>query len=202
MTYEEYINELRLVVEQAKELFDAVNLHENDDFRKWRQKLTALIIAAEEQNYNVECDVISRDFDLFIAYGPQPTIKERTSAFNRDLQDTINELGTIIEFYNKFGSSKRKEHSSSDSNHQKKLEYPQKVTLSWLVKHAPIGLWVKFAGVLLTAFLLGLGFSQTVAYKNIKQLWETEKTAKLDTQKPNNTPPQPMPKNGAAGFKR
>ncbi len=197
MTNEEYINELRELVQKAKSLFDASELHENDEFRKWRQKLTALIIAAEENNYNVESDVISRDFDMFVAYGPQPTPKQRTDAYNRDLQDTINELETIIEFYDKFSNSTKNKNSSSESKQQAELEYPKKVTLSWLAKHAPIGLWLKFAGMLITAFLLGIGFSQTVSYKNIQQLWQKEEPSNPEKQKPNKAS-QPTPKNGAA----
>lgn len=185
MTNEEYINELRGLVQIAKTLFNAADLHENAEFRKWRQKLTALIITAEERNYNVESDVISRDFDIFVAYGPQPTLKERTDAFNRDLQDTINELETIIEFSDKFSNSVTNEKSNAESNQKTELEYPQKVTLSWLAKHAPIGLWLKFIGMLITAFLLGIGFSQTIAYKNIQQLWQKEEPSTLEEQKPN-----------------
>ncbi len=197
MTNEEYINELRELVQKAKSLFDASELHENDEFRKWRQKLTALIIAAEERNYNVESDVISRGFDLFVAYGPQPTLKQRTEAFNRDLQDTINELETIIEFYDKFSRPIKNENSNSESKQQAELEYPQKVTLSWLAKHAPIGLWLKFAGMLITVFLLGIGVSQTVAYKNIQQLWRKVEPSKSDKQTPNKAS-QPTPNNRAA----
>ncbi len=36
------------------------------------------------------------------------------------------------------------------------LEYPQKVTLYWLVKHVPVKLWLMFASLLFIAFIVGV----------------------------------------------
>jgi hypothetical protein len=51
---------------------------------------------------------------------------------------------------------------------QKSVEYPEKVTLSWLYKHVPVKLWISFVAILLTAFSLGLAFSETKLYGTIK----------------------------------
>ena len=65
------------------------------------------------------------------------------------------------------------------------LEWPQKITLSWLTKHAPISLWLKLLGALVTAFLLGVGFAQTKLYDNIQELWKPNKPATHETKEPN-----------------
>ena len=35
------------------------------------------------------------------------------------------------------------------------LQPPDRVTVSWLIKHVPAGVWMKAAGVLAVAFVLG-----------------------------------------------
>ncbi len=50
----------------------------------------------------------------------------------------------------------------------KEIPYPQKVTLKWIYQHTPISLWGVFAGLLFSAFLLGIGFSETPLYKALK----------------------------------
>ena len=159
MTNEEYINELKILVDQARGLFDAEDLHENNEFRKWRQKLTALIIAAEENGYNVETDVISREFDIFVAYGSQPTIQKRTAAFNQELQDTINELETIIEHHEKFSVSKNKENIiNSQSNKENNI----------VMKGIKIPVWL----IALCVFIfLGVILEQLYVSKNPVDIW-------------------------------
>ncbi|MCW8934733.1 MAG: hypothetical protein OQK98_08415 [Gammaproteobacteria bacterium] len=70
----------------------------------------------------------------------------------------------------------------------KEIPYPSKFTLKWLYQHAPISLWGWFVGLLLSAFALGIGFSETSLYQLLKseasesapQPPELNKSSKLD----------------------
>lgn len=50
----------------------------------------------------------------------------------------------------------------------KEIPYPQKFTLMWLYKHAPISLWGWFFGLLIAAFAVGVGFTETPLYQLLK----------------------------------
>lgn len=48
------------------------------------------------------------------------------------------------------------------------ISYPEKLTLMWLYQHAHISLWAWLFGLLLGAFTLGIGFSETSLYQLLK----------------------------------
>jgi hypothetical protein len=102
--YAKFIEELRPLQAEALNLFDDPALHEAARFRKWRHAVTTLISAIEARGYSVDSRISSRLFDI-ASYGPV-TRAERVGRYNRDLQDTINELESIIRFFDKFGDPK------------------------------------------------------------------------------------------------
>lgn len=104
MKYKDFITEIKPLLEEARSLFNADQLHENPQFRKWRHKLTTKINTIDEQGYWVNCGVESRSFDI-MTYS-SVSKKERLDVYNRDLQDTINELETVIDDFNKYGDPK------------------------------------------------------------------------------------------------
>jgi len=191
MKYRDFINEIRTLLKEAYALFDKEAVDRDPDFRKWRHNLTAALDAIKKQNYDINCRVRRRRFTVD-GYSTQAACMSR---YNQELQDTINELETIVKYYDDYGEPKPNVSSSGEPQSQKELEYPQKVTLSWLAKHAPIGLWIKFVGILVTVFILGLGFSQTVAYKNIQELWHKETPNETNNKTPNKAP-QPTAESG------
>lgn len=182
MKYDDFINEIRILLKEACALFDKEDVDRNPEFRKWRHSLTVAIDTIKNQNYDITCRVKRRAFTIHGDFSTQEACRNR---YNQDLQDTINELETIVKYFDNYGEAKSLADSNAESVPYKELEYPQKVTLSWLVKHAPIGLWFKFVGILFAAFVLGLGFSQTGAYANFQQLWKKESTGEHIQQTPN-----------------
>jgi hypothetical protein len=111
MNYTDFIDEIKPLLEEARTLFDLEQLHDDPAFRKWRHRLTTTITSIEEKNYWIDCDVASRSFDIFTYSFVSK--KERTAAYNRDLQDTINELETIIDHFEKYGVPQRQQDSNS-----------------------------------------------------------------------------------------
>ena len=194
MTYEQFINELKSLLSRAKELFNAHELELNQDFKRWKKELSALLIAIEEKGYDVQCNVISRDFTLFIGYGSIPSDSQLAKEFNSDLQDTINEIEIIIDHYNKFGDPRGKIETQSQSTQE--LKYPDKVSLAWLWNHMPIKLCVSGIIILFSVFLLGIGFGQTELYKGLTSD-STELLQEGSNEQEPNKPLNSTPKSGA-----
>ena len=101
MDYKDFIEELRPLYTEARSLFGNEQTHQSHAFRKWRHRVTALISRIEEQGYSVDCNISSRIFDV-PSYG-SVSRAERIAAYDRELQDTLNELESLIEHFDKYG---------------------------------------------------------------------------------------------------
>lgn len=104
MEYAKFIEELRPLHAEALNLFDDPQTHNAPRFRKWRQRVTTLISAIEDRGYSIDCGISSRIFDI-MSYGSVAQT-ERVARYNQELQDTINELESIIGLFDKFGDPK------------------------------------------------------------------------------------------------
>ncbi len=161
MEYKDFINELKVLSEEAKDLLNAEEYHVNPGFRKWRLKLTDLIGRINKYGYRFVCNVDKRTFG-----GALPTENLKIKFFNMELQDTINELELIIDNFRKYGPPKTEKIISKNT---KELEWPDKITLNWLHKHAPISLWIKLVSILIAGFLFGITIGQSAFFKEIKE---------------------------------
>lgn len=164
MVYEDFINELKVLSDEAKGLLNAEKYDENPVFRKWRLKLTDLIIRINKDGYEVVCNIDKRSFGSIF-----PAKKTKLEHFNMELQDTINEAEIIIDRFHKNGTPAKE---NKVSKNKAELEWPEKITLNWLYKHAPISLWVKLGTILISVFLFGLTvgqsafFNETIVYSS------------------------------------
>ncbi|MGB8409276.1 MAG: hypothetical protein WCE58_05135, partial [Gallionella sp.] len=157
----------------------------------------ALISAIEDCGYSIDCSVSSRIFQIF-AYGSIEQAEE-IARYNRDLQDTVNELETAINLFDKYGDPKGQKQPEAPQRRETELEWPQKITISWLSKHTPVDLWLKFVGVLIDAFLLGIGFAQTGLYADFENHWKTNSAEPNLNKEPNHTVKSDAPKNATRG---
>lgn len=178
MTYQQFIEALRPLLVEAQGLFSLKELHENPRFRKWRHQVTDLIERIEAQGYTVNSSITTRYFDNPGTYSYTPSDRDRLFAYERDLQDTINELQTIVEGYEKFSDPKVPPQGSKE---QKRLEWPDKMTLAWLWHHAHVSVWWWLGGVLVTVFLLGITVGQSTFYAQIQKPWNPERTTESTT---------------------
>ena len=198
MEYADFIAELRTLRDEAASLRNFPDTHHDPKFRKWRHQVTALISAIEDCGYSIDCGISSRLFQV-ASYGPV-TRAEQIARYNRDLQDSVNEIETSINHFDKYGDPKGDKASEEPRKHEQELEWPQKMSLSWLFKHAPIGLWLKFISALVAVFLFGIAFAQTGLYANLEHLWKTKGTAETQVNKePNHTVEPDARKSGARG---
>ena len=172
MEYADFIKALRELRAGADPLFDLPQTHWEPAFREWRHRVTALIYAIEDCGYRIDCGISSRNFD--IATDEFVTVAERIAGYKLDLQDTVNEIDSIVVDFEQHGDPRGNMKPAPPSRKDKKLESPKEITLSWLLKHAPAGLWLKFLGALVAAFLVGIGFSQTGVYSSVEDLWKAK----------------------------
>lgn len=161
MDYKDFIIEQKILLKEAKTLFNAEDYDKNHSFRKWRFKLTESINRIKMEGFNIVCDIESRSFgDINVT-----AEKYQRDVFNMELQDTINEVKSIIDNFGKYGAPNKCDQESRDT---KELDLPQIITLNWLFRHAPISLWLKLIGVLILAFSLGISIGQSKLFHEIK----------------------------------
>lgn len=176
-TYAAFIEELRGLIERAGSLFDRAKRGEDEDFRRWRHEVTDLISRIESRKYRINCNVVYRVFDEHGSYTYSPSKAERLATYNRDLQDTITELETLVTHFDKYGDPKAEPpaKSAAPPSHQalappvelSKLLPPEKVTPAWLWQHATVTLWLQGAGLLAASFAIGLAVGQSALFAEL-----------------------------------
>ena len=86
----------------------------------------------------------------------------------REHHDALGEsIGVVNQAITKLELQPEKEQAAQESQ-SKEIPYPQKFTLKWIYQHAPLSFWGWFFGLLLAAFALGIGFSETRLYQLLK----------------------------------
>lgn len=163
LTYRDFVEELRPLAAQAMDFLGSLELSGGLEFRKWRHEVSDLIGRIEEVGYSVYCSVDTRQFDELGGYSYTPNLDERVEAFNRDLEDTITELETVISRFDKFGDPK----APLQTNAPAPLSMPEKVTAAWIWNNAPITLWWKLAGVAALVFVTGVAIGQSSLYAEV-----------------------------------
>ncbi len=163
-SYRQFVDELRPLIEQAGALFDLDDIHENPAFRKWRHEVTDLIERIEDAGRSVNCSIGERRFDDIGSYTYTPSPRDRLAAFNRELQDTINELATIVERFEKFGDRKAADVAVAAAT---PLEAPEKITAAWLWGNAAMSLWWIVIVAAVAIFGAGITVGQSSLFKEL-----------------------------------
>lgn len=122
-----------------------------------------MTLTIEEAGYSVYCSIDTRQFDELGGYSYTPSLYERVEAFNRDLEDTITELETVISRFDKFGDPKAPPQADVPAT----LKLPEKVTAAWIWNNAPINLWWKLVGVAALIFVTGIAVGQSSLYAEV-----------------------------------
>ena len=109
ITYKEFVAELPPFIAEAEGLKSASVLDKNHKFRNWRHRVTELINQIEIEGYRVNCNIYNRQFRGF------GDALSKIEGYVRDLSDTIIELETIVDNYDKYGVPKKIE-KANESN--------------------------------------------------------------------------------------
>jgi hypothetical protein len=176
MEYDEFVEEINILLTEAYNLFNLEKRDRNPKFREWRQSAHDLILRARKLKYDPNTDLNNRSFDIRMGYGNDPSPRECMDAYNRDIQDTINEFKTIVNNYRKYGVPKEITNQSKEG-----VQVPEKITLKWLMEHVPIKLWGSLVSIILTSFAIGVYVAQTPLYN--KTVSSFDEDAKSISQK-------------------
>lgn len=99
MKYKQFISELEKLLDEGRNLLDVEELHDNNDFRKWRKRATNRIDTMTNQNYDIHSSITSRAFGRAPSNYIGTHIDDLIKGYKRDLQDTLNEFEIIVDDY-------------------------------------------------------------------------------------------------------
>ena len=202
--YSAFVDELIPLIDQARNLDISERRQDSDVFRKWRLTVSDLIIKVCRTHMDVNCGIDERQFRVMSYYGV--TDRVQLKAFDRDMQDTLNELQNIVDWHNKYGEPGRRDGGRKAATEPASApvmevepvpvkasepRWPQdnRLTLYWLVKHMPISAWAAVGVGLFAAFTFGTTVGSWEVTKGVIASW----TAASDPQAtaPIRAPAQP-----------
>lgn len=171
--YENFIDEINALIDQAKNFSPSDKSYDSDAFRKWRHKTLDSIYRIEKLKYNINCNLTTRQFHIF-GYGSYSK-SQQDNVFNRDLSDTINELELIAEQYKTYGKPHEVKQTAANIAQTKKgIDVPDKITMKWLLEHMPLSGWLTFFGLLGGAFSAGYGLHSAIfSASDVKPISQT-----------------------------
>lgn len=173
-------------------------------FKEWKHRLIDLLQRIEAQGYEVNCGVRTRHFSPLVypmALGPTGKNQRDSEAFFDAVNQTLLELRTIIENFERYGTPPKKRGREGatpnlvDEPSMPKvspvLADPQKVTLVWLWQHVPVSMWAAAAALLGASAVAGYAFASTNLGKSVKQWFEpAPETAPSLPNRPASSPPR------------
>jgi len=107
-TYEQFVNEIRALLNEGKNLRGAQKRDQDPSFRKWRLKLQDNIRRIKDQGFEVNCKSKYRNYGASSDEYFGSSSDALNSLYNRELEDTLNELNLIVENFDKYGPPKIK----------------------------------------------------------------------------------------------
>ena len=169
--YVAFIDELKPLIEQAKSFDIHDRQHDSDAFRGWRHHVSRLCTRISRSHVDSDTGLDHRQFRV-MSYG-SVSQKDKTAAFNRDMQDTLVELQHIVDQYQKYGEPKTKgghalkavpvvapatsptEPGSVAKTSEPEWPQKEKLTLYWLLKNLPLSAWAVVGALCVGAYSLG-----------------------------------------------
>jgi len=154
MRYEHFIADLRRSISDGQKMLTGHTTHRDQEFREWRHRIESSVKDATASGYRLPGPVKSPARTYRSVYEHSAG----TTEFERDVEDTLIELRFLVERYEQQGAPplvKPPVAASASRPSAAALQLPDRVTVSWLMKHVPAGIWIKAAGVLAVAFVLG-----------------------------------------------
>lgn len=167
MRYDDFIAEVRELISEAEFVHVLSVDHQDGSFREWRHKAESLVAEATAQGYRLPGPFKSASRS-YMARWSGATQSDDVKALEKDLRDSMIELRYLVSSFEKFGPpALQLAVTQASSLAAVELAVPERVTVVWLARHVPIGLWLTAGGILVAAFLLGAAAGQTGAGRAI-----------------------------------
>lgn len=163
LRYADVISELGRLVVEAKRLRSHSRMHLDPAFRRWRHELETCLSQAESARFELPGAVRVH----VRSFGASDRIVDNDELFamyQREMDDTVIELETIISTYQRVGEPEKR-----DASDLKPREWPAKITLAWLFHNAPLSLWTWLASALVAVFFVGAQVGQSDLYKQFRE---------------------------------
>ncbi len=168
ITYTSFIIEIERLAAEAEKLRVASKMHLDDNFRKWRHELEGVLSQIAQVGYLLPGQVRVKGRSFGYANNDRIADSVKFQWYQTEMDDTIIELNFILDSYLKHG-----EPPKGTQTNALKREWPEKITLSWLYNHAPIGLWITVVSMALAIFLAGIYVGQNDIYRKSLDLFLT-----------------------------
>lgn len=167
--YAAFINELTVLRDSFANPPLNHRTHDSLEFKQWRHQVSDLIERIESTGYDINCRIGQRRFRV-MSYG-SITPREQQETFNNAHAETMIELNTIINNFEKYGDPKAtspvpalESSISPDFANKKPLQWEKEATLMWYLNNTPaVTLWgfgVVFVSLVLGAFFLGIAIEK------------------------------------------
>jgi hypothetical protein len=170
--YAAFIEELRILRDSFAEPPENHQTNESIVFKQWRHQVIDLIQRIRSQGYSINCSIELRRFRITYGYG-QPSIHQHKEFFNKAHSETMIEINTIIDNYEKYGAprnpllasalSQTALNSSGSDQQRRKEKWDADSPLSWYWQNIPARIMVRvgifFCTVIGTAFCAGVIFN-------------------------------------------
>lgn len=171
MRYQDFIADVRNLIEEAERISRSGATHEDPQFRDWRHRAESLVNEVAALGYRLPGKFESSRRSYRAMYSGASR-NDDASALAKELNDSTIELRHLITQYEKYGEPKSVQVVGEGGSH---LAVPERVTLAWLFKNVPIGLWASALGLLGGAFVLGVAVARTDVYISldrwIRSVW-------------------------------
>jgi hypothetical protein len=185
ITYQTFIGELRRLAGQIDTLRNEKQMDEAPAFRLWRHELQSLFSQIKQAGYELpgKMDSEVRRFGGLTEYGERAGFR----AYQRDMDDTANELRTIINAYERDGEPPRR---TAGGGLRAPLAAPEKVTWPWIRDNVPLPFALKVGAAALGVIAVAISAAyQAGKYSLIARLLgEPISTA---TESPKESPKPP-----------
>jgi hypothetical protein len=130
---------------------------DHNDFLKWSDSVSPLL----------EFDgPVHKDFLFWSRH-----VKSAHSMGNDHPEAISESIGIVNQAITKLTVSGRPSQTNIEAP---EVPFPEKLTIRWLYKHAPLSWWAWFAGLLISTFLMGIAFTNTPLYELLQTKSESQ----------------------------
>lgn len=165
MRYQDFIAEVRNLIEEAHQIGKSGATHEDPPFREWRHRSESLVNEVLGLGYRLPGKFESARRPYRAMYSGASR-QDNARALAKELGDSEIELRHFVTQYEKFGEPKS---IQVVVEHHREVDVPERVTFAWLFRNVSVGVWASAIGCVIGAFVLGVAVARTGPYEALEE---------------------------------